>query len=1111
MKKVFLFLVFVLFGTGLSGIVAQEDTDFNALLQEGSVTGVFSNDETYPWTIGSDGVATSGNGGEASTTSSLKFSYESDYPTEMVLTWKNYYYREHSFIILVDNNQIFSSNNSSWQENRFYISKGAHVVEFRSSMASNNADPKDNSQIKQLRITEIKELESEVLSPESKPLTFNNDTKYPWVTRDGYIASTNYGTPNSSTRFSTSFNIDKPSKFSFDKAFTGDDYRPEDDQKLRFYINGELYDSGYGWNGSYSNVSVLLEPGQYELVWVDSIGNTSDKCEAYIKNIELSDNWLDIEVTTPGTLGIEVLYQVNVLNDVELLKVRGTINETDWTSIKNMKNIIGLDLSEAKCNQMPDYAFDGLKRLSYVTLPEGISSIGEYAFRGTQLLNIDIPNSVTNIKQYAFAETRVRTINFTQQSLLKTIGYSAFYKCNALKEFIMPNGVNSLETESNRPDYSTRTFQECNNITRIHFADSLRTIGNQTCYNCPRLSEVKLPKSLDLIKNSAFSHSTNLHHLDFPETLRTIETYAFEEAALDSVILPVKLSSLGNSSFRNCKSLKYVELPSYIPSYNTNFDGCTAIQKIVCKSATPPVITQDPFKNGSNKTNVTLVVPSFSVANYKLDTYWLQFGDIQEMDIDLEYWRLAGDLMLTNNRRIDNTPDLDLYYGARLTVGGSAPMPVRNMNVFINESKPALLLNNCEQFTVDSLTTCYSVNDNTWYFLTPMHDVQLSDVKHSANASFVFRYYNGANRAASGMGSSWQNVDTDTLYAGQGYIFQCNASGQIYLPATQESQSKIFTFTEITKALETYESENVSDKNWNYVGNPYPCYYDIYYMDFTAPITVWDSSNRNYRAYSITDDDFVLHPMQAFFVQKPDAVNNIVFRPEGRQLDATVNRAKYAPAPQTKSLNARHIYNVELKGEKYSDQTRVVLNENKSLGYEIECDASKFMSMENDVPQIFTLDNDGNRLAINERPADNGIVRLGITVGNAGTYTIDAVRADGDISLYDAETGITTDLAEKNYTFKTEATETIDRFSLILKARETTGTEITEKQTEVTVTSTNGGIIVKGITNASVKVYSLSGTLLYNINQATGNSFIPMAQGTYLVRVNGNTYKTIVL
>lgn len=177
MKKVFLFLVFVLFGTGLSGIVAQEDTDFNALLQEGSVTGVFSNDETYPWTIGSDGVATSGNGGEASTTSSLKFSYESDYPTEMVLTWKNYYYREHSFIILVDNNQIFSSNNSSWQENRFYISKGAHVVEFRSSMASNNADPKDNSQIKQLRITEIKELESEVLSPKSKPLTFNNDAK----------------------------------------------------------------------------------------------------------------------------------------------------------------------------------------------------------------------------------------------------------------------------------------------------------------------------------------------------------------------------------------------------------------------------------------------------------------------------------------------------------------------------------------------------------------------------------------------------------------------------------------------------------------------------------------------------------------------------------------------------------------------------------------------------------------------------------------------------------------------------------------------------------------------------------------------------------------------
>lgn len=1109
MKKAFLFLVFVLLGTSLSGIIAQETTDFNSLLQEGSISGVFSNDETYPWTMGEDGVATSGNGGESDTNSSLTFSYESDYPTEVTLMWKKNYYGTNPFIIIVDGNQITSgTHNTSWKESRFYVPKGTHVVEFRNSVTSYNTNATDNSLIKQLKISEIKELESVVLSPESKPLTFINDEKFPWMPKDGYIASVNYGTPNSSARFATSFSIDKPSKFSFDRAFVSTQYYPEDYHKLNFYINNELYTSGSGRDSVYNNVSVLLEPGEYTLEWIDTIYNTNEKHISYIKNIELTDNWLNVEVTTPGTLGIEVLYQVNVLNDVELLKVVGTINAADWTSIKNMKNIIGLDLSEAKFNDVPNYAFDGLKRLSYVALPEGMSSIGEYAFRGTQIMNIDIPNSVTYIKKYAFVETPVRSINFTEESLLKTIGFSAFKNCTALKEFIMPNGVNTLESEYGGEDYDTNTFYGCSNLTRISFADSLKTIGLRTCSQCINLAEVKLPKNLETIKESAF-YETKLKQIKFPESLRTIESFAFQETTLDSVALPTKLSSLGGYAFADCKQLKYVELPSYIPNYNFNFQRCYAIQKIVCKSATPPAISQDPFDGGPNKANVTLVVPSFSVANYKLDTYWLQFGDIQEMDIDMDYWRLAGDLMLTNNRRMEGTPDLDLYYGAQLTVGGSAPMPVGNMNLFINENNPCRLLNNCEQFTVDSLTTCYSVNSNTWYFLTPMHDVNLSDIKHSANASFVFRYYNGANRAASGMGSSWQNV-TDKLIAGQGYIFHCNANGLIYLPATQDTQSNIFTSTEITKALETYEAENTSDKSWNYVGNPYPCYYDIYYMDFTAPITVWDSNSQNYRAYSIADDDFVLRPMQAFFVQKPDAVDNIVFRPEGRQLNATINRTSYAAAQRSKAMTPRYIYNVEIRGEKYSDQTRIVLNETKSLEYEIECDAAKFMSMESYVPQIFTWDKDENRLAINERPTDNGIIRLGVTVGSAGTYTIAATRADGEVYLHDAVTGTKTDLTNGTYTFETQDTELTDRFTLTVQAKETTGAELTQ-ETKATVTGTQGGIVIKGAKGDEIKIYSVAGALIYNVKQENDNNFIPMTQGTYLVHINGNTYKTVVL
>ena len=146
-------------------------------------------------------------------------------------------------------------------------------------------------------------------------------------------------------------------------------------------------------------------------------------------------------------------------------------------------------------------------------------------------------------------------------------------------------------------------------------------------------------------------------------------------------------------------------------------------------------------------------------------------------------------------------------------------------------------------------------------------------------------------------------------------------------------------------------------------------------MDFTAPITVWNGNT--YKAYSIADDDFVLRPMQGFFVQKPDAVDNIVLQPSGRQIEPTVNRpSQVVSSRRNSSERERFIFNIEIASDTLSDATRIVLNEQASADYELECDASKFMSINEDVPQIYSIDNEGNRLAINERPAINGEIPL---------------------------------------------------------------------------------------------------------------------------------------
>lgn len=1090
----------------------------SAIVSDKSIPLTFTNDEKYPWTVG-EGYLQNGNIGKANSASVLSFSYNCEERTELSFDWASYNYSGYHILYLYVDGVLKNSvvGSSSYSTHRYFMEKGNHVITFKDSIGVRTYDLRDWSKIRNICVKAIHPLETVVLTEKSQPLTFVNESEYPWTIEDGYIQNNNYGHKNSTSKFSTTVKVDKPSKFSFWSSTyyynsANDPYNYSNYHYFDFKINGKTY---MGRENGSGLTTVLLEPGEYSLEWCDSIYNNSDRLISKVKNIELSSNWVDVELAKAGTLGVEVLYKVDVLNDVELLKVKGNLNSDDLTAIKNMKNLIGLDLSEAKFNNVPGYAFDGLSKLSYVVLPEGITSIGEYAFRGTQILNIDIPNTVKSIGQYAFANTRVRNVNFSEDSELTFIGYCAFKECKSLEQFIMPNTVTALGTYNNYVDIECNTFYNCENLEKLYFSDALSTVEQYACYNCSKLNEVHLPNNIQSIRDRAFYGTSSLRKIEFPASLKRIDCYAFLQSGVDSVKLPITLETLEYNAFQECKNLKYVELPSYVGAYQNNFYGCTSIQKVVSKSATPPAISEDPFSNASSKSGITLVVPSFAVANYKLDTYWYRFGNIQEMDVDLDYWRVAGALSLTNNRRMNGKPDIDLYYGGQFTVSGNAPMPIKNFNIFVSESSPARLLNDCALMTADSVTSLFSVEANKWYFMTPLHDVDLTKVTHSKGASFVFRYYDAASRAANGTGNSWKNVDNGKLLAGKGYIFQCNSSGVVMMPSVLEGHAQVLNTNDVAMQLETNESTSSANKNWNYVGNPYPSYYDIYYMDFTAPITVWTGST--YRAYSIVDDDLVLRPMQSFFVQKPGAVDNIVFHKEGRQLTSGIERTSVAKTRVQSSANAnRKLFNLEISGDEegLTDETRIVINEEAQMGYEIEKDASKFMSINADVPQIFTFDKEENNYAINERPQENGNIGLAFLAPHDGFYTISAVKAEGEITLFDKEKNKTVDLSSQDYTFYAKSGEGVDyeRFVLMVKVKseDVTGTVDNAATSKVRVEGGKGCVNITVAKDAHIVVNSLNGVPVFNGEAQTGENTISLPAGVYIVKVNDTSSKIVV-
>ena len=217
------------------------------------------------------------------------------------------------------------------------------------------------------------------------------------------------------------------------------------------------------------------------------------------------------------------------------------------------------------------------------------------------------------------------------------------------------------------------------------------------------------------------------------------------------------------------------------------------------------------------------------------------------------------------------------------------------------------------------------------------------------------------------------------------------------------------------------------------MGNPYPSFFNSQNIEHEGVITVWNGNG--YSAYSLVDDDYQLRPNEAFFVQCPINRSSMKFMAKGRSheyLGVSINSDRRIAARQiAKSDINRDLYNISLSNREYTDKARIVLNENAKLDYELNCDASKFMSSNTSVPQLYIIEN-GQRMAIDERPLSDGVIALGIHCGTTDDYTLALATTgnNGSIILVDKETGIETDLIHNAYHFKATAGTYNERFTI---------------------------------------------------------------------------------
>ena len=799
-----------------------------------------------------------------------------------------------------------------------------------------------------------------------------------------------------------------------------------------------------------------------------------------------------------------------------------------------------------------------------ITIPATVTSIGGYAFYDCAALNsVEIPENsqLQSVEGYAFAYTSsssksLKIIDFTQAQQLQTIGAYAFFRASSIESILLPSSLQSIDNYAfsacssltniaTNANIGNSAFGGCTALTKVSFGEGATSIGQYAFTGCSSLKDVSLPSTLDKIDTYAFKGCTSLQSIELPDSMTTLGTYAFNGCtALQSIELPDALTSLGTYAFNGCTALENAEIgmgitsvPKYLFSGCTNlknvrlspktmtiqgyafqnctgleefhlppylttiesgaFSGCSNLKNIYAYMPDVPTIAASTF---SNYQTSNLYAPAFLWSAYYVDNGWNQFLNVLKCDLrpgDYEAFFTNKDLLFKDGeeRITHDRPIVELgNQGAIIVEGASQEFTTVDMERGTTSS--SLIGDN--NIPMDELRVKVAVNANRWYFLCFPYEVEISECTYPGK--YAWREYDAAKRATDGS-TGWKNVEGNTLAANKGYIFQSNTAGTLWV------KFKNPTFGgNRPQELEAHHSDNAANASWNFVGNPYTCYYNITDEDFSSPITIWNGSS--YVAYRPGDDDYHLQPFEAFFVQKPEGAEAIAFNAEGRETyrQSVAVAASNARVRKEMGISAeRRIVNLGISNNDtaLTDRTRLVFNQKAQRAYEMECDAAKFLSDETPI-QIYSIEN-GTQMAINERPVE-GDIRLGYVAARKGSYTITAPRMDVPVTLVDNELGISFDLSLGGYTFETKKGANDKRFTLRFTDDATSILDITE-ETGVAIGLQEGGVNLGGVENTTVRIYGVNGML---VGEYTANGFVSLPSGTYVVTVGQKSAKVNV-